>query len=71
MSTIYQQLSTSIIDGDEEKTPELVRKALDQGLAPVEILDNGLLLGMNKVSRRFEQEEMFVQIGRASCRERV
>lgn len=60
MSTICQQLSTTIIDGDEEKAPELVQKALDQGLAPIEILDNGLLLGMNEVSRRFEQEEMFV-----------
>jgi len=60
MSTIFQQLSTSIIDGDEEKSPELVQKALDQGLAPIEILDKGLLLGMNEVSQRFEQEEMFV-----------
>ena len=38
----------------------MVQKALDQGLPPVEILDNGLLVGMNEVSTQFEQEEMFV-----------
>ncbi|UCG08183.1 MAG: corrinoid protein [Desulfobacterales bacterium] len=60
MSEIYQQLSTIIIAGEDEKAPGLVQKALDQGLAPLEILDNGLLVGMNEVSARFAQEEMFV-----------
>jgi 5-methyltetrahydrofolate--homocysteine methyltransferase len=60
MSDIYQQLSKIVIEGEDEKAPGMVQKALDQGLPPVEILDNGLLVGMNEVSTRFEQEEMFV-----------
>jgi 5-methyltetrahydrofolate--homocysteine methyltransferase len=60
MSDIYQQLSKIVIEGEDEKAPEMVQKALDQGLPPLEILDNGLLVGMNEVSARFEQEEMFV-----------
>jgi len=60
MSDIYQQLSKIVIEGENEKAPGMVQKALDQGLPPVEILDNGLLVGMNEVSTRFEQEEMFV-----------
>ncbi len=60
MSDIYQQLSKIVIAGKDEEAPGMVQKALDQGLAPVEILDNGLLVGMNEVSTRFEQEEMFV-----------
>jgi 5-methyltetrahydrofolate--homocysteine methyltransferase len=60
MSDIYQQLSKMVIAGEDEKAPGMVQKALDQGLPPVEILDNGLLIGMNEVSARFEQEEMFV-----------
>ena len=60
MSEIYQQLSTMVIAGDDENAPDLVQKALDEGLPPIEILDNGLLVGMNEVSARFEQEEMFV-----------
>ena len=60
MSEIYQQLSTMVIRGEDESAPDAVQKALDQGLPPIEILDNGLLVGMNEVSARFEQEEMFV-----------
>jgi 5-methyltetrahydrofolate--homocysteine methyltransferase len=60
MSDIYQQLSKIVIAGKDEEAPGMVQKALDQGLAPVEILDNGLLVGMNEVSTRFGQEEMFV-----------
>jgi 5-methyltetrahydrofolate--homocysteine methyltransferase len=60
MSDLYQQLSKIVIEGEDEKAPEMVQKALDQGLPPLEILDNGLLVGMNEVSARFEQEEMFV-----------
>ena len=47
MSEIYQQLSKIVIEGEDEKAPGMVQKALDQGLPPVEILDNGLLVGMN------------------------
>jgi 5-methyltetrahydrofolate--homocysteine methyltransferase len=60
MSDIYQQLSKIVIAGKDEEAPGMVQKALDQGLAPEEILDNGLLVGMNEVSTRFGQEEMFV-----------
>ena len=60
MSEIYQQLSAMIIAGEDEDAPDLVQKALDQGLPPMEILDNGLLVGMDEVSSKFEQEEMFV-----------
>ena len=60
MSDIYQQLSKIVIEGEDEKAPAMVQKALDEGLPPVEILDNGLLVGMDEVSTRFDREEMFV-----------
>jgi 5-methyltetrahydrofolate--homocysteine methyltransferase len=60
MSTIIEQLSICVIGGEEEKTPGLVQKALDEGLPPSEILDNGLLPGMKEVGDRFERGEMFV-----------
>jgi 5-methyltetrahydrofolate--homocysteine methyltransferase len=37
-----------------------VQKALDEGLSPSDILDTGLLPGMNEVGDRFERGEMFV-----------
>ena len=60
MSTIFEQLSLVILQGDEEKTPQLVQTALDQDMVPKEILDNGLIVGMNEVGARFKRGDMFV-----------
>ena len=60
MSRIYERLSTAILEGDREKAPKLVQKALDQGLASKDILDNGMVVGMNEVSVRFKRGDMFV-----------
>ena len=60
MSAIYEQLSTAVLEGDSEKTPGLVQIALDEGLVPKDILDNGMVVGMNEVSVRFKAGEMFV-----------
>ncbi len=60
MTAIYEQLSTAILEGDKDKTPVLVQKALNQGLVPKDILDNGMVVGMNEVSVRFKSGAMFV-----------
>jgi 5-methyltetrahydrofolate--homocysteine methyltransferase len=60
MSRLYERLSTAILEGDSEKTPKLVQRALDQELAPKDILDNGLVVGMNEVGVRFKRGDMFV-----------
>jgi 5-methyltetrahydrofolate--homocysteine methyltransferase len=60
MSTILEQLSTAVLEGDFEKTPKLVQKALDQSVTPKEILDNGMVVGMNEVGVRFKAGAMYV-----------
>lgn len=60
MSRIYERLATSILEGEEEKTVKLVQKGLDQGLAAKDILDNGLIVGMDEVGVRFKRGDMFV-----------
>ena len=60
MSRIYERLSTAVLEGDAEKTPKLVERGLKQGLVPKDILDNGLVVGMNEVGVRFKAGEMFV-----------
>jgi 5-methyltetrahydrofolate--homocysteine methyltransferase len=60
MSAIYERLSTAILEGKEDRVPKLVQKALDEGLAPKDILDNGLIVGMNEVGARFKRGDMFV-----------
>lgn len=60
MSAIYEKISTSIIEGDNKKAPELVQKALDDGLDAKDILDNGLIFGMNEVGVRFKGGTMYI-----------
>lgn len=60
MSEIFEKLSTAILEGDAEKTPKLVNRGLKKGLTPKEILDNGLIVGMDEVGSRFKRGDMFV-----------
>ena len=60
MSTVYERLSTAILEGDAEKAPKLVERGLKQGWVPKDILDNGLVPGMNEVGVRFKAGDMFV-----------
>ena len=60
MSEILEKISTAILEGDAESTPGLAQKALDQGLAPKTILDDGMVVGMNEVGARFKRGDMFV-----------
>jgi 5-methyltetrahydrofolate--homocysteine methyltransferase len=60
MSRTYERLSTAILEGDAEKAPTLVEKGLKEGLAAKDILDNGLVPGMNEVGVRFKAGDMFV-----------
>jgi len=60
MSAIYERLSTAVLEGNEDRIPKLVQKGLDEGLPPKDILDNGLIVGMNEVGARFKRGDMFV-----------
>ena len=60
MSALFEQLSTVILEGASDKSPQLVQKALDEGVSAKEILENGLLVGMNEVGARFKRGDMFV-----------
>jgi 5-methyltetrahydrofolate--homocysteine methyltransferase len=60
MSDLFERLSTAILEGDSEKTPKLVTRALKKDHAPQEILDNGLVVGMAEVGVRFKRGDMFV-----------
>jgi 5-methyltetrahydrofolate--homocysteine methyltransferase len=60
MSEILESISANLLEGNEDDVPQLVQKALDQGLGAKDILDKGLLTGMDEVGARFERCEMFV-----------
>ena len=55
-----EEIARRLIEGEEAQTCEMVRQALDKGASASEILNNGLLAGMNEVGVRFKQADMFI-----------
>jgi len=60
MSRIYERISTTIIEGDVEKTAQLAEHGLKQGLAALEIINGPLMNGMTEVGRLFNANELIV-----------
>lgn len=57
---ILTQLSDSLQDGDPAAVSDLTQKAVQQKVAPKEILDKGLIAGMNIVGQKFKDHEIFL-----------
>jgi 5-methyltetrahydrofolate--homocysteine methyltransferase len=60
MSDILEQLAAAVIKGDVDAMEELTEDALDEDLGAKEILDNGLMAGMDHVGVEFKAGNMFV-----------
>jgi len=58
--TIYEELEAAIRVGDAATVQAKVRQGLDEGLAAADILNKGLIAGMDEVGRQMEAEEMFI-----------
>lgn len=56
----YQDLADAIIRGDNVKSKEIAQKLVDQGIDPGEILNEGLVPGMDVVGRKFKANEMYI-----------
>ncbi|MBA7560568.1 Methionine synthase [subsurface metagenome] len=56
----YQDLADSIIKGDNIKSKEIARKLVDEGVPAVEILNNGLMPGMDVVGKKFKANEFYI-----------
>ncbi len=57
---LLNELAESVIRGQHERTTELTRKVIDLETVPKDILDNGLIAGMNVVGERFKAHEIFL-----------
>ncbi|MEN8171810.1 MAG: corrinoid protein [Chloroflexota bacterium] len=60
MSDIFSELSTAIIEGNVDEMADLTEDALDEELSPQDILDKGLMPGMDHVGVEFKAGNMFV-----------
>ncbi len=53
-------LAEALINGDRDTTARLAQEAVDEGVGPKQILDEGLIAGMNVVGERFKNNEFYV-----------
>ncbi len=60
MADILQQIASNLYEGEDEVVAELVQKALGQGRSPSEVLQGGLIAGMDEVGRDFKAGDLFV-----------
>lgn len=60
MSELFAKMSEAVIAADAETVNKLVEEALGNGIGAKEVLDNGLIPGMDIVGQRMKTGEMFI-----------
>jgi 5-methyltetrahydrofolate--homocysteine methyltransferase len=58
--SLLNQLADAVFKGDYAGIKGLTQQAIDAGIDPIEIINNGLVEGMNIVAPKFKSGEMFV-----------
>jgi 5-methyltetrahydrofolate--homocysteine methyltransferase len=56
----YEAMGNAVIAGDFNRAAELTKQAIDGGAEPIEIINQGLIKGMNVVGVRFKAGDMYV-----------
>ncbi|MCK4329537.1 corrinoid protein [candidate division WOR-3 bacterium] len=57
---ILNKISENLQDGNIEMVSELTKQAIKEKIPPKEILDNGLIDGMNIIGEKFKIHEIFI-----------
>ena len=58
--TILEEISEKLQKGKAQDVSALVQNALDEGIAPNVILNDGLMAGMNVIGDKFKRDEVFI-----------
>ena len=53
-------LADAVINGDQNTALEITKAALEEGTAAKDVLDNGLIAGMDIVGARFKKNEIYI-----------
>ncbi len=56
----FQLLKDKLLEGNAAEVESMVKKALAGGISPKDILDKGLISGMDIVGRKFKANDIFV-----------
>jgi len=57
---VTEQICQALMKGRAPEVKQLVQKALDEGVAPATVLNQGLLQGMGIIGEKFKKNEVYV-----------
>ena len=57
---VLSEIASNLRNGDDERVAHLTRQAIDKGIPAEEILNNGLMSGMQVVGELFRDHEIFL-----------
>ena len=57
---IMEEAIQAIVDGDTEKATDIAKRGLDDGIAPLDLMDNGFIPGINQVGDLFGSGRLFI-----------
>jgi 5-methyltetrahydrofolate--homocysteine methyltransferase len=60
MEALMNEIAEALYNGEAERVAELTRRALEEGFSPEEILNRGLIAGMERVGKDFRDGILFV-----------
>jgi 5-methyltetrahydrofolate--homocysteine methyltransferase len=60
MNNILKSIEEAIVKIDVDETKALTQTALDQNVSPTDILNQGLIKGLETIGKLFERQEIFI-----------
>lgn len=57
---MFEEIKKAILEGEEEITRDLVQKAIDDGIAPLDLLNKACIPGIERAGELFEAEEFYL-----------
>ena len=57
---LFAKLIQAVVDGESEDAEELVKQAIDQGVDPLECINEGLMKGIEQVGEYFSDGRYFL-----------
>lgn len=60
MSNILEELKLAIVEGDDEVAPEKAQAALAAGLAPVDVMQQAIVAGIEEAGRLWSENKYFL-----------
>ncbi len=56
----FEELSSAVVNLDEKRIEEAARKALHEGIDPVDAVEKGLAVGLRELGSKYERGELFL-----------